>query len=88
MCTEAMLFLMPQLDMCLTYSEDSTVFFSLDFFKGYWQLLLVPESQEWFEFMTHRGMYTPTRVSLGLTDAVAYCQHSADEVFGDTSRST
>lgn len=32
--------------------------------------------------MTHRGMYTPLRVPMGASDAVAYCQRVVEEVFG------
>ncbi|GMF21195.1 unnamed protein product [Phytophthora fragariaefolia] len=51
--------------------------------RGYWQLSLHPDSQEYFTFVTHRGMYTPTRVPMGATDAVAYCQGVVEEIFGD-----
>jgi hypothetical protein len=59
-----------------------TVFVSLDWFKGYCQLPLRPDSQELFTIMGVDGMITPTRVSMGQTDAVAYCQSVAQEVYG------
>jgi hypothetical protein len=61
-----------------------TVFFSLDWFKGYWQLPSPEsESQELFTIMGVDGMITPTRVSMGQEDAVAYCQSVAQEVYGE-----
>ncbi|GMF41276.1 unnamed protein product [Phytophthora fragariaefolia] len=59
------------------------VFFIYDWFRGYWQLPLHPDSQEIFTFMTHRGMYTPTRVPMGVKDAVAYCQSVVELIFAD-----
>ncbi|EGZ22214.1 hypothetical protein PHYSODRAFT_285704 [Phytophthora sojae] len=55
---------MPQLEVSITHVIGATEFFSCDWFKGYWQLPLDPESQEYFTFMTHSGMYTPTRVPI------------------------
>lgn len=48
----------------------------------YWQLPLDPESQELFTIVTHREMYTPTRVLMGAMDAVAFCQGSIEIIFG------
>jgi hypothetical protein len=39
--------------------------------------------QKMYTIMTHKGMYTPTRVPIGATDSVAYCQGVVEEVFGD-----
>ncbi|ETW06575.1 hypothetical protein H310_02792 [Aphanomyces invadans] len=50
---------------------DVQVFFTLDFFKGYWQFALVKTSQEMFSFLTDTGVYTPTRVLMGGTASVA-----------------
>jgi hypothetical protein len=58
-------------------------FFSLDFFKGYWQFLLAAESQELFSFLTDEGVFTPTRVLMGSSDSVAYCQSTVQEMFKD-----
>jgi hypothetical protein len=59
------------------------VFFILDFFKGYWQLPLHPSCQEMFSFLTDLGVYTPTRVLLGGSDSVAYCQAAVQVIFQD-----
>ncbi|KAG6610714.1 Retrotransposon protein, Ty3-gypsy subclass [Phytophthora cinnamomi] len=81
--TEAMSWPMPVLEVVLGALERAKVFFALDWFRGYWKLPLDEDSQELFTFITHRGMYTPTRVPMGATDAVAYCQGVVEEIFGD-----
>ncbi|KAE9332596.1 hypothetical protein PR003_g14435 [Phytophthora rubi] len=81
--TEAMPWPMPVLEVVIGELEGAHVFFVLDWFRGNWQLPLHPDSQEYFTFVTHRGMYTPTRVPMGATDAVAYCQGVVEEIFGD-----
>ncbi|ETV74095.1 hypothetical protein H257_11397 [Aphanomyces astaci] len=59
------------------------VFFSLDWFKGYWQLALHEDSQMYYSFMTPFGVYTPTRVLIGQTDAVVfYHLHSLTRIQG------
>ncbi len=80
-CTELMHWPMPVLEVVMARLLKKTVFFSLDWFKGYWQLPLHPESQELFTIMGVDGMITPTRVSMGEADAVAYCQSVAQEVY-------
>ncbi|KAE9333825.1 hypothetical protein PR003_g13836 [Phytophthora rubi] len=81
--TEAMLWPMPVLEVVIGELEGAHVFFVLDWFRGDCQLPLHPDSQEYFTFVTHRGMYTPTRVPTGATDAVAYCQGVVEEILGD-----
>ncbi|KAE8886173.1 hypothetical protein PF003_g29779 [Phytophthora fragariae] len=81
--TDAMPWPMPILEIIIGELEGATVFFSLDWFRRYWQLPLHPDSQEFFTFITHRGMYTPTRVPMGVKDSVAYCQAVVEEIFGD-----
>ncbi|KAH9121075.1 hypothetical protein AeMF1_007045, partial [Aphanomyces euteiches] len=82
-CTEPMPWPMPNLDAALTVLVGSRVFFTLDWFKGYWQLALHEDSQMYYSFMTPFGVYTPTRVLMGQTDAVAFCQSSVDFMFAD-----
>jgi hypothetical protein len=81
--TEPMSWPMPTLEVVIGELDGATVFFVLDWFRGYWQLPLHPDCQEYFTFITHRGMYTPTRVPMGATDSVAYCQQVVEEIFGD-----
>ncbi|KAF0744145.1 hypothetical protein Ae201684_001287 [Aphanomyces euteiches] len=81
--TERILWPMPMLEVILDHLCGAQVFFTLDFFKGYWQFALHPDSQEMFSFLTDIGVYTPTRVLMGGTDSVAYCQSSVQEMFAD-----
>ncbi|GMF49472.1 unnamed protein product [Phytophthora fragariaefolia] len=81
--TDAMPWPMPVLEVVLGALEGAKVFFALDWFRGYSQLPLHEDSQEPFTFITHRGMYTPTRVPMGATNAVVYCQGVVEEIFGD-----
>ncbi|KAF0753724.1 hypothetical protein AaE_005604 [Aphanomyces astaci] len=61
----------------------TNLYFTLDRTKGYWQLPLHADSQMYFSFMTPFGVYTPTRVLMGQTDAVAYFQSVVHQMFGD-----
>ncbi|KAH9178489.1 hypothetical protein AeNC1_017417 [Aphanomyces euteiches] len=73
-CTEPMPWPMPNLDSAMACLVGTKAYFTLDWTKGYWQLSLHAGSQEFFSFMTPFGVYTPTRVLMGQTEAVAYCQ--------------
>ncbi|KAH9147037.1 hypothetical protein AeNC1_019450, partial [Aphanomyces euteiches] len=77
-CTEPMPWPMPNLDA----AHRACWFFTLDWFKGYWQLALHEDSQMYYS-MTPFGVYTPTRVLMGQTDAVAFCQSAVDFMFAD-----
>ncbi len=81
--TEPMPWPMPILEVVTESVAGSNVYFTLDWFRGYWQLPLHVESQEYFTFMTSRGMVTPTRVLMGCTDAVAFCQGTVEDIFGE-----
>lgn len=78
-----MMWPMPNLDASVVVVAGATCFFTLDWFKGYWQLALHPDSQEYFSFMTPFGIITPTRVLMGQTDAAAYCQSVGQQILGD-----
>jgi hypothetical protein len=62
---------MPMLEVALDHVGGASVFFSPDFFKGYWQFQLHEDSQERFSFLTDQGIYTPTRVLMGGSDSMA-----------------
>ncbi len=81
--TERMVWPMPMLEVALDHLVGGLGVFSLDFFKGYWQFQLDPESQEMFSFLTDQGVYTPTRVLMGGSDSVAYCQATLQAMFDD-----
>ncbi|KAH9100150.1 hypothetical protein LEN26_016133 [Aphanomyces euteiches] len=82
-CTEPVPWPMPNLDVAMAVLKDSKVYFTLDWMKGYCQLPLHPDSQEYYSVMTPIGVVTPTRVLMGQTDAVVYCQGVVDELFGE-----
>ena len=56
-------------------------FCQLDFLKGYWQMPLHKNSQEYLSMTTDNAVYTPTRVIQGATDAVMYFQATIQECF-------
>ncbi|KAE8983544.1 hypothetical protein PF011_g21139 [Phytophthora fragariae] len=74
---------MPMPEVVLGHLREAKFFFALDFFKGYWPFLLDPSCQELFSFLTDMGVFTPTRVLMGGTDSVAYCQATVQEMFND-----
>ncbi|ETV92996.1 hypothetical protein H310_12834 [Aphanomyces invadans] len=81
--TEHLQWPMPQLEVALGFLTGSRFYLALDWFCGYWQLPLAPGSQELFTVMTHRGMMTPTRVTMGGSDSVGYCQSCVELIFKD-----
>ena len=48
--TERVLCPMPMIEVIFDHLQGSKVYFLLDFFKGYWQLLLDESCQEMFSF--------------------------------------
>jgi RNase H-like domain found in reverse transcriptase/Integrase core domain/Reverse transcriptase (RNA-dependent DNA polymerase)/Chromo (CHRromatin Organisation MOdifier) domain len=67
---------MPHLESALDQVALSKVFGTFDLCQGYWQLPLATESQSTQSFITHEGVFTPTRVLQGSTNAVAHFQSS------------
>lgn len=64
-------FSMPNLEQELTKLSDSRYFGTFDLSHGYWQLPLERKSQELQSFITPDGIYSPTRVLHGTTNAVS-----------------
>ena len=81
--TEPVSWPMPSLEIVLGRLAGASYFATLDAYKGYWQFPLAKESQELLSFMTDEGVYTPTRVIQGATDAVACFQAGMQEALGD-----
>ena len=71
---------MPMLEVVIEHLHGAECFFALHFFKGYWQFSLEESYQEYFSFLTDTGVYTPTRVLMGGSDSVAYCQSMMQEM--------
>ena len=67
---------MPNIDSPLSQISGATCFASLDFCHEYWQLPLDRASQECQSFIFPDGVYSPTRVFHGQTNAVAHYQSS------------
>jgi hypothetical protein len=61
---------MPHVESELSRLQSSKFFATFDLSHGYWQLPLAPESQECQSFITPDGVYSPTRVLHGTTNAV------------------
>ncbi|KAF0774477.1 hypothetical protein AaE_001823, partial [Aphanomyces astaci] len=79
--TERIIWSMPMLEVILDHLSGAVFFFTLDFFKGYWQFALDMGSQEMLSFLTDMGMYTPTGVLMGGIDSVTFCQAAVQEMF-------
>lgn len=74
---------MPNIEFELHRLAKATCFATFDLSHGYWQLPLHPDSQALQSFITPDGVYSPTRVLHGTTNAVAYLQSSLASVFSD-----
>jgi len=74
---------MPNLETATAELAGDTCYASIDLCHGYWQLGLAEESQEYHSFITPTGVYTPTRVMHGATNATSFFQSSVREVTTD-----
>ena len=70
---------MPNVQVDLENVKDCECYGLFDFLKGYWQLPLAKESQEVLSYMTHRKIYTPTRVPQGCSDAALFFQSTIEK---------
>ena len=59
---------------------------TVDLNQGYWQMPLAANSQESFTFVTRKGLYTPTRMPQGVTNATSYFQGTLERTLGDLVR--
>ena len=73
----------PNLDHELTKLGGSRYFATFDLSHGYWQFELEPESRSLQSFITPDGIYCPTRVLHGTTNAVTHLQSSLAEIIPD-----
>lgn len=69
-------FPMPILEQELTKLSNARFFANFDFVHSYWQLPLHEESQSSQSFITPDGVFSPTRVPHGTTNAVTHLQSS------------
>lgn len=79
--TDRVVWPMPFLQVILEGLRGSICYFTLDFYKGYWQFLIATENQEIYSILTDEGVNTPTRVLLGAFNSVAYTQLTGQLMF-------
>lgn len=73
---------MPILEVAFDKLTGAKYFFTIDFFKGYWQFPLHSDSQECMSFCTDTDVWTPNRVLQGSAGAVSYFQSSVQHIMG------
>lgn len=76
-------FPMPILEHELPKLAPSKCYANFDFTQSYWQLPLHTDSQECQSFLTPDGVYTPTRVPHGTTNAVTHLQSGLTQTLPD-----
>lgn len=69
---------MPNTEQEIFKVSGSKYFANVDFCQKYWQLALDPDSQPTQSFITPDGIYSPTRVMHGTTNAVMHLQSSIE----------
>ena len=74
---------MPIVSVVLDHLQGMKYYCSLDAHKGYWQFPLHKDSQEMCSFLTHQGVFSPTRILQGHQDSVAAFQMGMQEIVGD-----
>ena len=79
--TEAFSWPMPHIDSEIYDFMGSSVFATMDFCSGYWQLPLEKESQEYHSIITLEGIYSPTRTQQGAKNSVANFQSKVEPLF-------
>jgi hypothetical protein len=78
--TDPRMWPMPHQESEMADLEGSTCFADFDGFRQYWQESMGENSRELLSIVTPSGIYTPTRVLMGATDAVAYTQETMERV--------
>lgn len=78
---------MPNMEDELASLAGSKYFATLDLMQGYWQLPLHEDSQECQSIITPDGVYTPTRVQHGTTNATVHMQSIMEELMHDIRHS-
>lgn len=80
---QAMASSMPHLESRFQGVAGSACFAKVDLCHAYWQLALAENSQEIFSIQTPMGIYTPTRLTQGSTDAGNYFQGTTEPLFNE-----
>ena len=71
---------MPHLEAISAQLSEDICFATIDLCHCYWQFPVSEESQELQSFITPEGVYTPTRILHGLTNAVAHVQSTVSQI--------
>lgn len=77
-------FPMPNVEQELTKLANAQHYATFDLSHGYWQLPLHENSQALQTFITPDGLYSPTRVLHGTTNAVTHLQSCLTEILPET----
>jgi Reverse transcriptase (RNA-dependent DNA polymerase) len=72
---------MPHIESELARVHGYQFFATFDLSHGYWKLLLDPDSQECQSFLTPDGVFTPTRVLHGTSNAMMHMQSALQGAF-------
>ncbi|GMF30310.1 unnamed protein product [Phytophthora lilii] len=80
---ESIVWPMPILETVFEQLRGSSRYFSLDFFKSFWQFAMAVLCQEIYSSLTEEGVITPTRVLMGGTNSVAYVQSTVQQMFDE-----
>jgi hypothetical protein len=71
---------LPNLDSLAARVKSSRYFFNIDAAKGYWQILLHPNSRDFFSFTTHRMKFRPLRLPQGYKNSVSIFQDTMNTI--------
>ncbi|POM77826.1 Hypothetical protein PHPALM_4727 [Phytophthora palmivora] len=78
--TEPIAGVMPSIEVALEHCRGKKYYALFDFLKGFWQLPFHENSREYLSYMTNKGVFTPTRVPQGSTDADLHFQSTVQMV--------
>ncbi|GMF19656.1 unnamed protein product [Phytophthora fragariaefolia] len=81
--TEPIAGVMPSIEVALEHCRGMMFYVMLDFLKGFWQLPFHESRREYLSYMTDRGIFTPTRVPQGSTDAALHFQSTVEMALGN-----
>ncbi|MEM9897005.1 MAG: reverse transcriptase family protein, partial [Bacteroidota bacterium] len=78
----------PYLESVVTFAAGAYCYATCDLQDGYWQFPLAKQSQELFTFVTHEGLYSPTRIPQGSINGAAQFQACVEDVLKPCLRKT
>lgn len=74
---------MPDLTTVTGLAAGAGFFQSFDLHKGFWQIPLHPDCQEYYSFITEDGVFSPTRLIQGATDSALFFQATMQRIFSE-----